>query len=159
MMTADEILEEALRLPLDDQEYLYNMLWESADGEACGDDTRSNDVPEGNGDAGCGTLDLDEWDNVIAELYAQYRAEAAADHDSGRGRTAASVRLLEEVRQLSGDSRDYLRCHLAEHMTKEPGYDEAWAEEIARRLEEHDSGSEPGIPWDIAMKAMFPDKY
>jgi putative addiction module component (TIGR02574 family) len=59
---------------------------------------------------------------------------------------------LEEVRaaamSLPPDDRERLAGELVASLEKEEGYDEAWDAEIARRIEEIDSGRATTIPWE-----------
>jgi putative addiction module component (TIGR02574 family) len=60
-------------------------------------------------------------------------------------------RLLNEALQLSGNERAELADQLLRSLDegeKDEGYDEAWAAEIARRIEEADRGDIPSIPWE-----------
>ena len=65
---------------------------------------------------------------------------------------------LEQVReaamQLSEEERQALAWELIDSVQKEPGYDEAWAEEIARRLEELDSGRVELIPAEVVLAEL-----
>jgi putative addiction module component (TIGR02574 family) len=49
---------------------------------------------------------------------------------------------------LDPDERELLGTALLCSLEKEPGYDEAWAEEIRRRIEEIDSGTVELVPWE-----------
>ena len=63
--------------------------------------------------------------------------------------TMDTTQLLEEAMKLSSDERAILISSLIEslHEPKEPGYEEAWAEEIARRLHEIETGAVQTVPW------------
>ncbi len=70
-----------------------------------------------------------------------------------------TVPTLESVRRdallLSQDERELLALDLAMSMEKAPGYDEAWAKEIARRLKEVDDGNSDLMDWDEAELEIF----
>ncbi|MBI5947977.1 MAG: addiction module protein [Chloroflexi bacterium] len=51
-------------------------------------------------------------------------------------------RLLQEALGLPPEERELLAVELALSIEKEPGYDEAWAAEIERRLKAIDDGTE-----------------
>jgi putative addiction module component (TIGR02574 family) len=69
-----------------------------------------------------------------------------------------TVTTLEEVREaamaLSADERELLAADLSCSLEKEPGYDEAWAEEIQRRIEDLDSGRAKTIPGERVIAAL-----
>ena len=66
--------------------------------------------------------------------------------------TAAALALSEEEREA-------LVARLVESLDGPPDADveRAWADEIARRLEDVRSGKEKGIPWEEARKRIFGD--
>lgn len=66
--------------------------------------------------------------------------------------TAAALALSEE-------EREGLVARLVESLDGPPDADveQAWADEIARRLEDIRSGKEKGIPWEEARKRIFGD--
>lgn len=72
-----------------------------------------------------------------------------------------TVPTLESVRRdalrLSQDERELLALDLAMSMEKQPGYDEAWAKELERRLKEVDEGKADLIDWDKAELEIFDD--
>ena len=71
--------------------------------------------------------------------------------------TMDTAQLLEEAMKLSPDERAILISSLIEslHEPKEPGYDEAWAEEITHRLREIDAGTAELIPWPEARRRLM----
>ena len=72
-----------------------------------------------------------------------------------------TVPTLESVRRdalrLSQDERELLALDLAMSMEKEPGYDQACAKEIERRLKEVDEGKADLIDWAEAEQEIFDD--
>ena len=72
-----------------------------------------------------------------------------------------TVPTLESVRRdalrLSQDERDLLALDLAESMQKDPGYDEAWAAEIALRVKQIDDGTAELLDDDEADAYVFGD--
>ena len=58
--------------------------------------------------------------------------------------------LYQAALKLSGDDRYHLAYRLLESIEgeRDPGYEEAWAAEIARRVEEIDNGTAKMIPWE-----------
>ena len=72
-----------------------------------------------------------------------------------------TVPTLESVRRdalrLSQDERELLALDLAMSMEKQPGYDQAWAKEIERRLKEVDEGKADLIDWAEAEQEIFDD--
>ena len=68
---------------------------------------------------------------------------------------------LESVRRdalgLPPRDREILAIDLALSVEKEPGYDEAWAAEIERRLRQVDEGTAGLMDWDEAEKLIFGD--
>jgi putative addiction module component (TIGR02574 family) len=55
--------------------------------------------------------------------------------------TAEVEHLLREAEQLSPDEREDLALRILDGIAPDPGYDEAWDREIARRLRELDDGT------------------
>ena len=72
-----------------------------------------------------------------------------------------TVPTLESVRRdallLDAPDRELLIIQLARTFEEEPGYDEAWAAEIERRLKELDEGRADLIDWDEAKPTIFGD--
>jgi putative addiction module component (TIGR02574 family) len=68
-----------------------------------------------------------------------------------------TAKLLEEAMKLSPDERAVLAASLLDslHEPPEPGYEEAWAEEIARRLREIEAGTAQLIPWPEARRRLM----
>ncbi len=68
------------------------------------------------------------------------------------------MNTLAEVRdaatQLSEVERQEFAWELMDSVQKEPGYDEAWAEEIARRIDDMDSGRVRTIPHERVMAEL-----
>lgn len=56
--------------------------------------------------------------------------------------------------QLTEQERQELAWELLDSVQKEPGYDEAWAAEIARRIDDIDSGRVKLIPADEVMAEL-----
>ena len=73
-----------------------------------------------------------------------------------------TVPTLESVRRdalrLSQDERELLALDLALSVEKEPGYDEAWAAEIERRIAEVKAGQADLMDWDEAEREIFEDR-
>ena len=71
------------------------------------------------------------------------------------------VPTLESVRRdalrLSQDERELLAYDLAMSMEKEPGYDEAWAAELAVRVKQIDDGTAELLDDEAADAYMFGD--
>ena len=65
---------------------------------------------------------------------------------------------LEEVRaaalQLTDEEREELGWELVGSVPREPGYEEAWSNEIARRIDDIDSGRAKMIPGEQVMAEM-----
>lgn len=66
-------------------------------------------------------------------------------------------KLLEEALELPERSRADLAAALLESLEPEAdeGVETAWAEEIARRLRDVESGAVKPIPWEEARKLIF----
>ncbi|MFN0094745.1 MAG: addiction module protein [Dehalococcoidia bacterium] len=66
--------------------------------------------------------------------------------------------VLEQALALPEDERWMIAHELLESVPewgpKEPGYDEAWAEEIKRRVAELDAGA-PTVPWEEVRDAAL----
>lgn len=71
----------------------------------------------------------------------------------------SAKRLLEEALALPEDSRTHLVEALIESLdpTADPAHEveAAWADEIARRLRQVETGAVKPIPWDEARKMIF----
>lgn len=64
--------------------------------------------------------------------------------------------LYEQAMELSPGDRAVLMELLSETLLeKEANYDEAWREELDRRIAEHDANPDSAIPWDEAMEKIF----
>ena len=64
--------------------------------------------------------------------------------------------LFQQAMALPEPERAELAQRLSDTVCeKAPGYDEAWREEIERRMAEHDSGQSPAVPWDEAIDRIF----
>jgi putative addiction module component (TIGR02574 family) len=65
---------------------------------------------------------------------------------------------LEEVREaamrLSEHERQELAWALVDSVQKEPGYDEAWSDEISQRIDEIDSGRVRMVPHEEVMAEL-----
>jgi putative addiction module component (TIGR02574 family) len=68
--------------------------------------------------------------------------------------TAVAEQLISQLDELSPQERAEIAIHLIRHLDEveiDDGYDEAWATEIDRRMEEVTSGKVQGIPADEAI--------
>ncbi|MDZ4688051.1 MAG: addiction module protein [Planctomycetaceae bacterium] len=68
------------------------------------------------------------------------------------------VKLLSDLAQFLTDRERMELAHLllGDDITeKDPGYDEAWAAEIKRRIEEFDRGEVKSIPWSVVRETLF----
>ena len=70
--------------------------------------------------------------------------------------TIEAENLYQAALKLSADERYYLAYRLLESVEAErdPDYEEAWAAEIARRIEEVENGTERMIPWEEVKRMM-----
>ncbi len=66
-------------------------------------------------------------------------------------------KLLEEALKLSPEARAALAASLLESLDEEvdEGVEAAWAEEIAKRIHELDSGTVTPIPWSEARRKIL----
>ena len=66
-------------------------------------------------------------------------------------------KLLQEAMKLPGEARAALAGSLLDSLdeTVDPHAESAWAEEIARRITEIDSGQTKTIPWSIARRKIL----
>jgi len=64
--------------------------------------------------------------------------------------TQQASELLQKALSLSKEERAELACSLIDSLEEkvDPGAQEAWDEEIARRIHALDSGKAKAIPWD-----------
>jgi putative addiction module component (TIGR02574 family) len=71
--------------------------------------------------------------------------------------TDATTRLIEEALRLPPEARAAIAGRLMESLDEnvDEGAEAAWAEEIARRLEEVDSGKVATIPWAEARRRIL----
>jgi len=71
--------------------------------------------------------------------------------------TDPAARLLEEALRLPPEARAAIAGRLMESLDEnvDEGAEAAWAEEIARRLEEVDSGKVATIPWAEARRRIL----
>ena len=60
--------------------------------------------------------------------------------------TVGVEQLLREAERLSNDEREDLALKLLDGLERDPGYDEAWAKELQRRIDQIDSGDVEWIP-------------
>ena len=67
-------------------------------------------------------------------------------------RTAAEA-LLAQALKLAPEDREMVAAELMGSLEKDPGYDDAWAAEIKRRIDEADSGRMQSIPRETVMAA------
>ncbi|MEX1104199.1 MAG: addiction module protein [Dehalococcoidia bacterium] len=66
--------------------------------------------------------------------------------------TLAEIR--DAAMQLSEKERQELGWELVDSAQKEPGYDQAWGEEVARRIDDLDSGRVKAISHDELMAEL-----
>ena len=69
------------------------------------------------------------------------------------GMSTAAEELLAQALKLAPEDREMVAAELMGSLEKDPGYDDAWAAEIKRRIDEADSGV-PGIPGEIVMEKL-----
>lgn len=71
--------------------------------------------------------------------------------------TDPATRLLEEALRLPPEARAAIAGRLMESLDEQvdEGAEAAWAEEIARRLEEVDSGKVATVPWAEARRRIL----
>ncbi len=64
--------------------------------------------------------------------------------------------LYQAALKLPEDERYYLASRLLESVEgqRDPDYEEAWSEEIRRRVEEIDNGTAEMIPWEEVKRMM-----
>ena len=67
--------------------------------------------------------------------------------------STAAEELLAQALKLAPEDREMVATELMCSLEKDPGYDDAWAAEIKRRIDEADSGV-PGIPGEIVMEQL-----
>ena len=67
--------------------------------------------------------------------------------------STAAEELLAQALKLAPEDREMVAAELMGSLEKDPGYDDAWAAEINRRIDEADSGV-PGIPGEIVMEKL-----
>ncbi len=67
--------------------------------------------------------------------------------------STAAEELLAQALKLTPEDREMVAAELIGSLEKDPGYDDAWAAEIKRRIDEADSGV-PGIPGEIVMEKL-----
>ena len=66
-------------------------------------------------------------------------------------------KLLEEALKLSPEARAALAASLLESLDEDvdEGVEAAWAEEIAKRIQELDSGAVTPVPWSEARRMIL----
>ena len=67
--------------------------------------------------------------------------------------STAAEELLAQALKLAPEDREMVATELMGSLEKDPGYDDAWAAEIKRRIDEADSGV-PGVPGEIVMEKL-----
>ena len=67
--------------------------------------------------------------------------------------STAAEEILAQALKLAPEDREMIASELAASFEKEPGYDEFWAVEIERRIEEADSGRMRSVPGEEVMAA------
>jgi hypothetical protein len=65
--------------------------------------------------------------------------------------------VLAQALELDEDDRQLLAIRLNLSVERQPGYDEAWAEEIKRRIERLDRGEADEVDWQDAESFIFDD--
>lgn len=63
-------------------------------------------------------------------------------------------RILKAAMELSEEDREVIGVTLLASLTKEEGYDQAWEDEIKRRIEEMDSGTVEWKSWEEIRKVL-----
>lgn len=65
--------------------------------------------------------------------------------------------VLTQAMELDEDEREMLAIRLGMSLSdeKEPGYDEAWAAELKKRLDEIDRGEADLVDWENAERLIF----
>lgn len=71
--------------------------------------------------------------------------------------TAKAKKILEEALELSPEERADLAATLLDSLEEgeDEGVEEAWAQEIARRIQEVESGAVKTIPWSEARRRLY----
>jgi putative addiction module component (TIGR02574 family) len=71
--------------------------------------------------------------------------------------TASAKRVLEDALELSPEERADLAATLLDSLeeAQDEGVEEAWAEEIARRIRDVESGAVQTIPWSEARRRLY----
>jgi len=64
-------------------------------------------------------------------------------------------KLLEQILQLPSEEREFIASELYESLDPEFASDAAWSAEIKRRVEELESGTVKGIPWEQVRQKML----
>ena len=67
--------------------------------------------------------------------------------------STAAEALLAQALKLAPEDREMVAAELMGSLEKDPGYDDAWAAEIKRRIDEADSGRMQSIPGETVMAA------
>ena len=65
--------------------------------------------------------------------------------------------VLTQALELDEDDRQMLLLQLELSLDREPGYEEAWAKEIHKRISELDNGAAEIVEWDEAERLIFDD--
>ena len=69
--------------------------------------------------------------------------------------STAAEELLAQALKLAPEDREMVAAELMGSLEKDPGYDEYWAAEIKRRIDEADSGRVPSIPWETVRAELY----
>ena len=69
--------------------------------------------------------------------------------------STAAEELLAQALKLAPEDREMVAVELAASLEKDPGYDDAWAAEIKRRVEEIDTGAAELVPWEEVRDRLY----
>ena len=69
--------------------------------------------------------------------------------------STAAEELLAQALKLAPEDREMVATELAASLEKDPGYDDAWAAEVGRRIDRADSGRVSSIPWETVRAELY----
>ena len=69
--------------------------------------------------------------------------------------STAAEELLAQALKLAPEDREMVAAGLAASLEKDPGYDDAWAAEIKRRVKEIDNGAAELVPWEEVRDRLY----
>ena len=69
--------------------------------------------------------------------------------------STAAEDLLAQALKLAPEDREMVAAELMGSLEKDPGYDDAWAAEIKRRVEEIDNGAAELVPWEEVRDRLY----